>query len=129
MVYCGTFTSGGLNLSVENGKISILQEGKVKKFINQVEQVTFSGAYAQEKKQPVLYITERAVFELTAEGVALREIAPGVDLEKDILALMDFRPIIDEVRLMDERIFRPERMANTPRQSQGAAFCGRPQAS
>lgn len=110
VVYCGTFTSGGLRLSIGDGKLSILQEGKVKKFLNMVEQVTFSGAYAREKGQPVLYVTERAVFELTDKGVALREIAPGVDMERDILALMDFKPIIDEVKLMDERIFRPENM-------------------
>ena len=62
---------------------------------------------------PVLYVTERAVFELTAEGVELKEIAPGVDLEKDILAHMGFKPIIKDVKLMDERIFREEKMGLT----------------
>ena len=88
------------------GKLKIDQEGKSKKLINEVEQVTFSGAYAQEKGQPVLYITERAVFKLTPEGVELTEIAPGVDLQKDILDQMDFKPIMKDVKTMDERIFR-----------------------
>lgn len=106
VIYCGTFTAGGLKISVAEGKLKIDQEGKSKKLINEVEQVTFSGAYAQEKGQPVLYITERAVFKLTPEGVELTEIAPGVDLQKDILDQMDFRPIMKDVKTMDERIFR-----------------------
>lgn len=106
VIYCGTFTAGGLKVSVAEGKLKIDQEGKSKKLINEVEQVTFSGAYAQEKGQPVLYITERAVFKLTPEGVELTEIAPGVDLQKDILDQMDFKPIMKDVKTMDERIFR-----------------------
>lgn len=106
VIYCGTFTAGGLKVSVAEGKLKIDQEGKSKKFINEVEQVTFSGAYAQEKGQPVLYITERAVFKLTPEGVELTEIAPGVDLQKDILDQMDFKPIVKDVKTMDGRIFR-----------------------
>ncbi|MBQ8385312.1 MAG: acyl CoA:acetate/3-ketoacid CoA transferase [Spirochaetaceae bacterium] len=106
VIYCGTFTAGGLKISVAEGKLKIDQEGKSKKLISEVEQVTFSGAYAQEKGQPVLYITERAVFQLTPEGVELTEIAPGVDLQKDILDQMDFKPIMKDVKTMDERIFR-----------------------
>ena len=106
VIYCGTFTAGSLKVSVAEGKLKIDQEGKSKKLINEVEQVTFSGAYAQEKGQPVLYITERAVFKLTPEGVELMEIAPGVDLQKDILDQMDFKPIMKDVKTMDERIFR-----------------------
>ena len=76
-----------------------------------MEQITFSGDYAKKVKQPVLYITERAVFKLTAEGMMLIEIAPGVDLEKDVLALMDFKPIISpNLKLMDSRIFKDELM-------------------
>ena len=91
--------------------MNIEQEGKAKKFIDQVEHVTFSGKYAQMKKQPVLYVTERCVFALYDTGMELIEIAPGVDLERDILALMDFAPIIkDSPSLMDVRIFRPEPM-------------------
>ena len=98
-------------MAVCDGKLTILEEGKAKKFLQKVEQVTFSGQYAKQIRQPVLYITERAVFELRPEGMVLTEIAPGVDLEKDILALMDFRPIISrDLKLMDERLFRPEPM-------------------
>ena len=110
VIFCGNFTAGGLKIKAEGGKLTILQEGKSKKLIEQVEQITFSGKYAQETSQPVLYITERAVFELTPEGVMLKEIAPGVDLEKDILGQMEFKPVIGEYKLMDERIFKDEIM-------------------
>lgn len=106
VVYCGTFTAGGLMITIEEGKIKILKEGRCKKFLNKVEHITFSGEYARELRQPVLYITERAVFELTEAGVTLTEIAPGVNLEKDILAQMDFMPAVSpDLKLMDERIF------------------------
>lgn len=107
VVFCGTLTAGGLKIAVENGEVHILREGKVDKLVGEVEQITFSGEYAQSINQPVLYITERAVFELTAEGVVLTEIAPGIDLEADVLAHMGFKPIIsDDLRTMDARIFR-----------------------
>lgn len=110
VVYCGTFKAGGLKLSVADGKLNILNEGKVKKLIDEVEQVTFSGEYSKASGQQVLYITERAVFKLTEQGVELTEIAPGVDLEQDILAQMDFVPVMKDVKQMDERIFRDQRM-------------------
>jgi propionate CoA-transferase len=111
IVFVGTFTAGDLKVSVHDGKLRIDQEGKVKKFIDQVEHITFSGKYAMMKNQPVFYVTERCVFSLTKEGLELIEIAPGVDLNKDILSWMDFKPIIREpLHLMDERIFRPEPM-------------------
>ncbi|MDF2634524.1 MAG: coenzyme transferase [Pelosinus sp.] len=111
VVFCGTFTAGGLKVAVADGKLTILTEGKAKKFLTKVEQITFSGKYAQKVHQPVLYITERAVFELTSEGMMLTEIAPGIDLEKDILALMDFKPIISpNLKTMDARIFHNELM-------------------
>lgn len=111
VIYCGTFTAGGLNIAVENGKLIIVQEGNIKKFIDQVEQITFSGEYAAEIEQDVLYITERAVFRLGKDGMVLAEIAPGVDVQKDILDLMDFSPIIPEsLKLMDTRIFAHEPM-------------------
>jgi propionate CoA-transferase len=106
VVFVGTFTAGGLKVRVEDGYLSIVQEGKANKFVDRVEQVTFSGAYALRKQQPVFYITERCVFRLTDRGMALVEIAPGVDLEKDILARMAFEPVIDDApSLMDPRIF------------------------
>jgi propionate CoA-transferase len=111
IVFVGTFTAGELKVSVENGKLRVIQEGKVKKFVHQVEHITFSGKYAMMKNQSVLYVTERCVFSLTQEGMELIEIAPGIDVKKDILPWMEFEPIIKEpLRLMDERIFRPEPM-------------------
>lgn len=109
--YCGTFTAGGFKADVKDGKLHIIQEGSERKFINQVEQITFSGPYAASLNQPVMYITERAVFELRKDGIHLTEIAPGVDLNKDILDLMDFIPKMDEEpKLMDPRIFTDELM-------------------
>ncbi|MGL4606286.1 MAG: acyl CoA:acetate/3-ketoacid CoA transferase [Eubacteriaceae bacterium] len=111
VVFCGTFTAGGLEVAIENGKIEIKKEGKSKKIKPEVEQITFSGEYAMEQEQPVLYITERAVFELRKDGLTLTEIAPGIDLEKDILSQMEFKPMIDkDLKLMDSRIFFPEKM-------------------
>ncbi|WP_258359842.1 acyl CoA:acetate/3-ketoacid CoA transferase [Moorella sulfitireducens (nom. illeg.)] len=108
VVFCGTFTAGGLKVRVEDGKLAIEQEGRSKKFINKVDQITFSGRYAQKIKQPVLYVTERAVFNLDDGGVTLIEIAPGVDLEKDILAQMDFKPrIASNLKSMPREIFLP----------------------
>ncbi|MFW6372145.1 MAG: acyl CoA:acetate/3-ketoacid CoA transferase [Thermodesulfobacteriota bacterium] len=106
VVFVGTFTAGGLKVSIQNEMLRIEQEGRVKKFVDQVEHVTFSGPYAVQKGQPVLYITERCVFRLTEVGMELTEIAPGVDLERDILAQMDFTPIVrKDLSLMDDRIF------------------------
>lgn len=110
-VFCGTFTAGGLKTEIIDGKLHILQEGRVKKFVKDVEHITFSGDYARETNQPVLYVTERAVFEMTSEGLVLKEIAPGIDLQKDILSQMEFVPLMPEPPLvMDERLFRPEIM-------------------
>ena len=112
--FCGTFTAGGFRCAIEDGQLKILSEGKSIKFKPAVEQVGFSGEYAVETNQQVLYITERAVFRLTAQGVTLVEIAPGVDLQKDILDLMEFKPLVsEELKLMDERIFRTEPMGLT----------------
>ena len=86
-------------------------EGKNIKFKKAVEQVTFSGNYANKTGQPILYITERCVFELRKDGLWLMEIAPGIDMQSQILDMMEFKPnIADEVKLMDERIFREENM-------------------
>jgi len=95
---------------VENGKLKIVKEGSLKKIVRDVEQITFSGKTAQQGNQQIFYITERCVFTLTSEGIELIEIAPGIDLEKDILAQMEFKPIIKNLRLMDERIFKPAPM-------------------
>ncbi|MDR3566157.1 MAG: acyl CoA:acetate/3-ketoacid CoA transferase [Negativicutes bacterium] len=107
VIFCGTFTAGGLEVKVEGGKLTIVKEGRVKKFLDHVEQITFSGEYAQKVNQPVMYITERAVFKLTPQGMMLTEVAPGIDLQKDVLALMDFAPIVaPDLKLMDARIFK-----------------------
>jgi propionate CoA-transferase len=111
VVFVGTFKAGGLRLAIESGRLSILNEGTAKKFIGQVEHVTFSGPFAASREQPALYVTERCVFALTVEGLELKEVAPGIDIERDILAQMDFKPIMPgEPELMDPRMFRPEPM-------------------
>ncbi len=111
IVFVGTFNAGRLDVAIENGKLRIREEGASRKFVNEVEHRTFSGRYAATRGQPVLYITERCVFSLGEEGLELVEIAPGVDLERDILAQMDFAPIMPRPpRLMDGRIFLPEPM-------------------
>lgn len=107
LVFAGTFTAGGLQQEVKDGRLTIIQEGKAKKFVAEVEQVTFSGEYASEVEQEVLYVTERAVFDLEKGKLRLIEIAPGVDLEKDILGQMDFKPVIAEnLKVMNEGMFR-----------------------
>ena len=107
IVFAGTFTSGGLEVGIQDGRLHIVREGSVKKIIKAVEQITFSGETARRGNQLIYYVTERCVFQLRPEGVELIEIAPGIDLEKDILGQMDFQPIVKNPRLMDERIFKP----------------------
>jgi propionate CoA-transferase len=120
VIFLGTFMAGGLKVKVADGKLNIIKEGRNKKFLDHVEQITFSGKYAQNNHQSVMYITERAVFRLTSEGMVLTEIAPGVDLEKDILALMDFKPIMaPDLKVMDARIFKEEKMGLSEMLSRG----------
>ncbi len=104
----GTFTAGGFKASISDGELSIEQEGRTKKFVDgEVEHVTFSGEYAQKGEQKILYITERCVFELTPDGVELIEVAPGVDVQKDVIDLMGFTPIVtDRLKKMDSKIFK-----------------------
>jgi propionate CoA-transferase len=107
VVFVGTFTAVGLKIAVEGGRLRILKEGTSRKFVKDVEHRTFSGPVAFRNGQKVLYITERCVFRLTEKGLELIEIAPGIDLDRDILALMDFTPAIaPDLRLMNEAIFR-----------------------
>jgi len=110
LVFAGTFTAGGLETEVKDGKLRIVKEGRAKKFVKKVEQITFNGAYAAENDQPVLYATERCVFRRTMAGMELIEVAPGIDIERDILAHMDFRPIVKNPAMMEARIFRDEPM-------------------
>lgn len=105
LVFCGTFTSVGIKVALEQGRLAVTQDGKVRKFVDAVEHVTFFGPRAARLSQPVLYVTERCVFRLTPEGLSLIEIAPGVDLQRDILDQMAFRPEMADVAEMDPRIF------------------------
>jgi propionate CoA-transferase len=111
VVFVGTFTAGRLEVALEDGKLRIVEDGQARKFVDEVEHRTFSGAEAQRRGMSVLYVTERCVFRLCPEGLELVEIAPGVDLQKDILERMDFVPLMRaEPVLMDSRIFREEPM-------------------
>jgi propionate CoA-transferase len=106
VVFVGTFGAGKLRIDCTEGKLRIIDEARSRKFVQAVEHVTFSGAYAAARGQPVLYVTERCVFTLGAGGLELIEVAPGIDIERDILALMDFKPAIPrEPSSMDARIF------------------------
>lgn len=106
VLFCGTLTASGLKLEIADGQLNIVNEGKVKKLVKKVEHITFSGEYGRTTGQKILYVTERAVFALKPEGVTLIEIAPGVDLGRDILDQMEFTPIISpDLKVMDPRIF------------------------
>ena len=107
VVFAGAFTAGGLDIQFTEGGCTIAAEGKVRKFVGDVEQITFSGAQASRTGQSVLYVTERAVFELREGRLTLIEKAPWADLQRDILDHMDFKPAIaDDLRDMDPGIFR-----------------------
>jgi propionate CoA-transferase len=109
ILFCGYFTAGGLDLRLEDGRLRIAKEGKNKKFIPQVEHVTFSGRRARELRQNVFYITERCVLRLEPEGLTIIEIAPGIDLNRDVLAQCEIPLRVSEsLKTMEERLFRPE---------------------
>lgn len=111
VIFMGTFTAGKLKEEIKDGKLNIINEGNTKKFVKKVQQITFSAKNAIKNNQEILYVTERAVFKLTPKGLELIEIAPGVDLEKDILNEMDFQPQISpNLKEMDSRIFKEEKM-------------------
>ena len=111
VIFVGTFTTGHLAVICSEGSITIAQEGELQKFVEVVEQRTFSGEHAFKNNQQVLYITERCVFRLTETGLELIEIAPGIELERDIIKQMSFRPALSPaLKMMDARIFREELM-------------------
>ena len=110
LVFAGTFTAGGLRIETGAGSLRIAQEGRSRKFVAAVEQITFNGRLAADAGQRVLYVTERCVLELTGTGLELVEVAPGIDLEREILGLMDFRPIVRAPGTMDPRLFQSSRM-------------------
>lgn len=108
VVFCGTFDTKGSRVNIGGGELRVLQPGAVQKFVSEVAAVTFSGRQALARDQEVLFVTERAVFALTSEGVELIEIAPGIDLQRDILGHMGFAPIIRTPRLMKSEYFHDE---------------------
>ena len=111
VVLCGTLRAGKLMTSVRDGRITIEQEGKFEKLIKKVSSITFHAEQAEKQKQEVIYITERAVFRLLDGNVVLTEIAPGIDLQKDVIDQMGFVPeIAEDLKVMDARIFREEKM-------------------
>lgn len=111
VIFIGTFTAKGLKEEIKDAKLIIENEGTEHKFVKKVEQITFSAKQARLNKQEILYVTERAVFKLDEKGITLIEIAPGVDIIKDIFNQMDFRPnVAEDLRLMDEKIFKSEKM-------------------
>ncbi|MCX7896617.1 MAG: acyl CoA:acetate/3-ketoacid CoA transferase [Rhodocyclaceae bacterium] len=106
VVFVGTFTADGLVVAIEEGRLQIVREGRQKKFVRCVEHRTFSGREAIRRGQEVLYVTERCVFRLHAQGLELMEIAPGIDLEKDVLAHMEFTPLMPRPpRFSDPRLY------------------------
>ncbi len=107
VVFCSTFTGKGLECDFTGGKLRIVKEGSLIKFVNQLQQVSYNGLIARKKGQKMHYVTERAVFELRPEGLVLTEIAEGIDLQTQILDLMEFRPIISRrLRVMPAAIYR-----------------------
>ena len=106
VVFCGTFTAGGLKIAFEKGRLRIVSEGRVRKFVGRVEQLSFSAAHALAAGQQVLYVTERAVFRLQKEGLMLIEVATGIDLQSQVLDLMEFKPIVGELKPMPDQAFR-----------------------
>ena len=118
--YCSTttlglgreyFTAGGLDLRIENGRLKILREGKNRKFVPEVEHVTFSGRRARQIGQKVIYVTERCVLRLGTEGLEVFEIAPGIDLQRDVLEQTNTPlRVAKDLKVMEERLFRPEPM-------------------
>ena len=125
LVFAGTFTADGDSSRAESGQLQIVAEGRTSKFVEAVEQITFNGPLAAAKGQSVLYVTERCVFKLQPEGLQLIEVAPGIDIERDVLSHMAFRPIIGDVALMDPRIYqsKPMGLANTLLDVQRSDHC------
>lgn len=115
VIFSGAFTAGGLDIAWEHGETVIRKEGRFPKFVATLEQVSYNGAFAAELGQKMLFVTERAVFARRPEGLTLVEIAPGVDIEQDILAHMGFAPLIaPDLSIMDARLFSPDPMDFAP---------------
>jgi propionate CoA-transferase len=122
-VFVGTFTAGDLEVDFAGGRLAIVREGSAMKFVREVEQRTYSGAVAAARGQQALFVTERCVFRLVSDdgepALELIEVAPGIDVERDILARMAFRPrIAAALKTMDARLFSPQAMARDGRREQ-----------
>jgi propionate CoA-transferase len=109
LVFCGTFTTGGLEVKMGGGQLQILREGRTRKFVEQLQQVGFAAQGGQMRAKRVVYVTERAVFSLCAKGLELIELAPGIDLQSQVLEMMEFRPLIRNVRPMPTHCFAEPR--------------------
>lgn len=111
VIFVGTMTAGGFRTGFDETGMKIAVEGKVKKAVDTVAQISFSGRYALKNGQKVMFVTERAVFELTEQGIVLTEIAPGIDLERDVLGQMEFAPVVSEnLKEMSGELFRAGKM-------------------
>jgi propionate CoA-transferase len=110
VIFLSTFSSSGMEIKIADGHVRVVREGKFFKFVEHVGQITFSGKYAVERQQEVLYVTERCVFRLSDSGLELTEVAPGIDIERDIIQKMPFVPQMNDPVEMDASIFRPEPM-------------------
>ncbi len=110
VIFLSTFSSSGMEIKIADGHVRVVREGKFFKFVDHVGQITFSGKYAVERQQEVLYVTERCVFRLSDSGLELTEVAPGIDIERDIIQKMPFVPRVNDPVEMDASIFRPEPM-------------------
>ena len=106
VIFCGTFDTKRSKLRTGAGELIVEKPGEIRQLVQQVDQITFSGKQALKQKQEVIYATERALFRLTEAGLVLEELAPGVELEKDVLQQMDFVPIIPkQLKRMDSSLF------------------------
>jgi propionate CoA-transferase len=109
VVFCGTFTTGGLSVELTDSGLKIVKEGAMRKFVSAVEQVSFSAEMARRAGQSVLYVTERAVFRLCDAGLELVEVADGIDLRTQVLDLMGFTPVMNRIRPMPAHVFKTQR--------------------
>ena len=124
VVFSGTFTSGGLELETGNGTLKIVQEGRHSKFVNRIQQICYNAPFAASQGRKALFVTERAVFEVNQEGFEVIEVAPGIDLQTEVIDRMAFKPKISaRLKRMDARLFKPdlmglkEDMAKKPQQA------------
>jgi len=111
IIYCGTLTAGGLEVRAAKGRLTIVHDGRFQKCVAETQHVTFNGRRAAEQGQEIWYVTERCVFRLSSNGLVLVEVAPGVDVERDIRSKVGFTLLVSpDCKPMDERIFRAEVM-------------------